>query len=37
MMQWVSRGGAVAMDHVIRAQTELLLAQISKKTKAAGQ
>ena len=35
MMQWVAGGGAVSMDHVIRAQTALLLAQISNKTKAA--
>lgn len=35
MMQWVAGGGAVSMDHVIRAQTELLLSQISNKTKAA--
>ena len=39
MMEWVSRGGAISMQHVIRAQTELLLSQINnkEKTKAAGQ
>ena len=33
MMEWVSGGGSVSMDQVIRAQTELLLSQISKKEK----
>ncbi|HJY27177.1 MAG TPA: ATP-binding protein [Pyrinomonadaceae bacterium] len=33
MMEWVSGGGSVSMDEVIRAQTELLLSQISKKEK----
>jgi len=35
MMEWVCGGGSASMDHVIRTQTELLLAQISNKTKAA--
>jgi AAA+ superfamily predicted ATPase len=33
MMEWVSGGGSVSMDRVIRTQTELLLSQISKKHK----
>jgi len=33
MMEWVSGGGSVSMDQVIRTQTELLLSQISKKNK----
>ena len=39
MMEWVSGGGPISMNHVIRTQTELLLSQINnkEKTKAAGQ
>lgn len=33
MMEWVSGGGSVSMDQVIRTQTELLLSQISKNCK----
>ena len=34
MMEWVSSGGSVLMNQVIRTQTELLLSQISNKENA---